>query len=80
MDFKDNPENSSTTKVGKYNPSGFSMSTILLFTSTENKHDVYIDKYCIKSFWEFLREHAMNTKNFKKKKMKLLTKKQQESN
>ena len=50
MDFKDNPENSSTTKVGKHNPSGFSMSTILLFTSTENKHDVYRNKYCIKSF------------------------------
>ena len=37
---KTNPENSSTTKVGKHIPPGFSMSAISLFTSMENKHDV----------------------------------------
>ena len=37
---KNNPENSSTTKVSKHIPSGFSMSTISLFRSIENKHDV----------------------------------------
>ena len=37
---KDNPENSSTTKVSEHIPSGFSMSTIASFRSIENKHDV----------------------------------------
>ena len=38
---KSNPENSSTTKISKRIPSGFSMSTISLFRSIENNHDVY---------------------------------------
>ena len=63
-----NPENSSTTKVGEHIPSGFSMSTILLFKSIENKHDLHRGKDCMKKFCESLREHAMNIINFKKKK------------
>ena len=38
---KDNPENSSTTKVSKDISLGFSMSTISSIRSIENKHDVY---------------------------------------
>ena len=38
--YKNNPENSSTRKVKKYIPSGFSMSTIFLLRSMKNKHDV----------------------------------------
>ena len=56
---KNNPENSSTTKVSGYIPSDFSMSTISLFRSTENQHHVYQGKYCMRKFCEFLREHAM---------------------
>ena len=41
---KNNPENSSTTKVSEHIPSGFSMSTIYFFRSIENKHDVYRGK------------------------------------
>ena len=77
---KNNPENSSTTKVGKHIPPGFSMPTISLFTSMDNKHDVYRGKDCMKKSCEYLTEHVMNIINFKKKKMKLLTKEQQESN
>ena len=55
------------------------MSTISSFRSIENRHDVYRSKDCMKTFCEFLREHAMKIINFKKKKMKLLTKEQQES-
>ena len=40
---KNNPENSSTTKVSEHVPSGFSMSTIS-FRSIENNHDVYRGK------------------------------------
>ena len=55
------------------------MSTISSFRSIENKHDVYRGKDCMKKFFESLRQHAMNTNNFKKKKVKLLTKEQQKS-
>ena len=37
---KNNLENSSTTKVSKHIPSGFSMSTILSFKIIENKHGI----------------------------------------
>ena len=79
MHVKKSPEESFTTKVSKHISSGFSMSTISSFRSIENKHDVYRGKDCMKKFCEFLREHAMKIINFKKKKMKLLTKEQQES-
>ena len=37
---KNNPDNSSTTKVSEHIPSGFSMSKISLFRSIEDKYDV----------------------------------------
>ena len=78
--FKTNPENSFTTKVGKHIPSDFSMSTISLFESIGNNHDVYRGKDCMRKFCESLREHTMKKINFKKKEReKLLTKEQQES-
>ena len=55
------------------------MSTISSFRSIKNKHGVYRGKDCMKIFCEFLREHAIKKIIFKKKKMKLLTKEQQES-
>ena len=76
---KNNPENSSTVKVSEHILSGFSMSTISSFRSIENKHDVYRGKDCMKKLCEFVREHAMKIINFKRKKMKLLTKELQES-
>ena len=56
---ENNCENSSRTKVSRHIPSGFSMSTISLFRSIENKHDVYGGKDCMKNFCESLQEHAM---------------------
>ena len=76
---KINPENLSTVKVSKHVPSDFSISPISLSRSIENKHDVYRDKDYMKTFCKFLRQHAMKIINFKKEKMKLLTKKQQQS-
>ena len=52
----------------------FSMSTISLFRSIENKHDVYRRKDCIKNFCEFLREHAKKIINFNKKKNEIINK------
>ena len=65
---KNNPENSSTRKVGERIPSDFSMPTILSFKSIENKHDAYKGKDCMKRFCESLRGQAMKIINFKKKK------------
>ena len=75
---KNNPENSSTTKVSVNIPSDFSMSPISLFRRILNKHDLYGRKDCMKRFCEFLRKHAMKITNSKTKKIKLLTTEQQE--
>ena len=78
---KNNPENSSTTKVSGHIPSGFSMSKISSFRSIENKQDDCIEvKIAWKSLCESLRQHAIKIINFEKRKMKLLTKDQHESN
>ena len=69
---KNNPENSSTTKVDECITPSFSMSTIWSFKRIENKYDVYRGKDCTKQFCEFLRKHAMGIIRFKKKKIKLL--------
>ena len=44
------------------------MSTMSSFRSIENMYDVYRGKDCMKKFCDFLKEHAMKTINFKKKK------------
>ena len=53
---KNNPENSSTTKVSGHIPLSFLMSTISSFKNIENKHDVYKGKNCMKNLCEYLRE------------------------
>ena len=58
-------------------PSGFSVSTIPSFRRIENTHDVYRGKDCLKKFCEF--SSQQNENNFKKTKMRLLAKEQQES-
>ena len=71
---KNNPENSYTAKLSKHILSGFSMSTISSFRSTENKQDVYIGKDCMIKFSEILREHAMKIITFKKNKNEVINK------
>ena len=65
---KNNPENSSLTKVSEHVPSGLSMSTTSSFKSIEYKHDVYRDKDCMKKTCESLRKHAIqqNSRNHMK--------------
>ena len=74
---ENNAEISSIAKTSEHILSDFSVSTISSFKSIENKHDVYRGKDCTKAFCESLKEHAMEIINFKKKKIKLLTKEQQ---
>ena len=50
---KNNPENSSTTKIGEHIPCGYSMSTMLAFDNTENKHTLYHGEDCIKRLREY---------------------------
>ena len=60
---KNNPENSSTTKIGEHIPSEFSISKILSFKSVENEHDLYRNKDRMKKFCIYLRKHAMGIIN-----------------
>ena len=53
-----NPENSSTTKIGEHIPCEYSMSTIWAFGNIENNHTLYRGKDCTKKFCESLREQA----------------------
>ena len=76
---KNNLKNVSSTKVSEHIPSGFSVSTICSIRSIENKHYICRGMNCKKKFCKFLKEHAIKISNSKNKKMKLLTKEQQES-
>ena len=49
---------SSTTKISKYTPSGFSLVTYCSFDKTKNKPDYYREKDCMKVFCKILREHV----------------------
>ena len=69
-----NPEKSSTTKIGEHIPCGYSMSAIWGFDRIEDKHTLYHRKDCMKKFCTSLKEHAKNIIDFQKKKMLLLTK------
>ena len=68
-----NPENSSTTKIGGRIPCGYSMSTIWAFDHIEKKHTLYRGKDCMRKFYTSLREHAKNIIDFEKTKMLPLT-------
>ena len=50
---KNNPENSLTTKIGGHIQSGFLISAISSFKSTENKHGEYRGKDCMKRIANF---------------------------
>ena len=50
------------------------MSTISLFKSIAKKGDVYTGKNSMKNFCGSLREHAVKTVNFKKKKNEVINK------
>ena len=74
MSTCDNPEKSSTTKINKHTPSGYSLFTHCSFDSTKNKLDSYRGKNCMKNFCLDLREHATKIINYEKKEMIPLTK------
>ena len=71
---ENNPNESSTTKINKHTPSGYSISTSCSFDESRNKLNYYRGKDCMKKFCKYLREHATRIINYEKKKMVLLTK------
>ena len=68
-----NPKKSSTTKINKHIPSGYSLFTHCSVDTTKNKHDYYRSKDCMKKFCEDLKEHATKIINYEKKEMIPLT-------
>ena len=64
-----NPENSSTTKIGDLIPCEYSTSKISAFDHIDNKHILYPGKDCMKKFCSSLREHAKIIIDFEKKKL-----------
>ena len=72
-----NPEKSSTTKINKHTPSGYSLFTHCSFNKAENKLDYYRGEDCMKMFCKDLIEHATKIINYEKKEMIPLTKKEE---
>ena len=68
-----NPNKSSTTKINKHTPSGYSIFTHCSFDESKNKLDYYRGDDCMKKFCNDLRAHAMKIINYEKKKMISLT-------
>ena len=60
--YRNNPENSYTSKVGEHIPSDFSMSTISSFQNIENKHRVYRSQKKMQLFTKEQQESRENTK------------------
>ena len=72
------PEKSSTTKISKYAPSGFSMFTCCSFDTTgKDELDCYGGKDCMKEFCKVLKKHVTRIINCEKEKMIPLTKKEE---
>ena len=68
------PNESSTTKINKYTPSGYLIFTSCSFDELRNKLNYYRGKDCMKKFCKDLKEHATRIINYEKIKIIPLTK------
>ena len=68
-----NPNESSTTKINKHRPSGYSIFTHCSLDKSKNKLNYYRGKDCMKNFSKDLRERASKIIDYEKKKMIPLT-------
>ena len=68
-----NPNESSTIKINKHTPAGYSIFTHCSFDESKNKLNYYRGKDCMKKCSKDLREHASKIINYEKKKMISLT-------
>ena len=74
-----NPEESSTTKINKHTPSGYSIFTHCSFDKSKSKLNYCRGEDCMTKFCKDLREHATKIINYEKKDMIPLTKKEEEN-
>ena len=70
---QNDPNKSSTTKINKHTPSGYSIFTHCSFDESKNKISNYRGDDCMKKFCKDLREHSTKIINYEKKKMISLT-------
>ena len=66
---QNNPNKSSTTKINKHTPSGYSIFTSCSFDESKNKINYYRGDDCMKKFCKDLSEHSTKIINYEKKKM-----------
>ena len=59
-----NPEKSSTTKINKHTPSGYSLFSYCSFDTIKNKLDPYRGKNCMKNFCLNLKKHVTQVMNY----------------
>ena len=74
---QNNPNKSSTTKINKHTPSGYSIFTSCSLDESKNEINYYRGDDCMKKFCKDLKEHAMKIINYEKKKMVPLTTKEE---
>ena len=74
---QNNSNKSSTTKINKHTPSGYSLFTNCSLDESKNKLNYYRGDDCMKKFCKDLREHATKIINYEKKKMIPLTTKEE---
>ena len=72
-----NPNESSTTKINKHAPSGYSVFTHCSFDESKNKLNYYRKDDCMNKFCKDLREHVTKIINYEKRKMIPLTTKEE---
>ena len=70
---QNNPNKSSTTKINKHTPSGYSIFTNCSSDESKNKISYYRGDDCMKKFCKDLKEHSTKIINYEKKKMISLT-------
>ena len=73
----DSPEKSSTTKINKHTPSGYSLFTYCSFDETKNMFSHDRGKNCMKDFRLDLKKHTTKIIYYGKKEMIPLTKKEE---
>ena len=73
-----NPEKSSTAKMNKHAPSGYSLFTHCSFDTTKNKLDYYRGKNVLKNFCLDLKEHVTKIINHEKKRIDTINKRRKE--
>ena len=71
---QNNPDLSSTTKINRHIPSGYSIYTNCSFDKSNNKLSYYRGEDCMKRFCKDLKDHATKITDFKNKIMTPLTK------